>query len=690
MLEAENRVLRLKGEQDKAHLAAGHMLARGLATVNGAASPQTRGGSEGVSRFSPRGPALPPAASESSDTSGLNQQLNDARDLLERERQESKARVALLVSQIRDLKLQGGSDGSIAVASTERAEAQSQTVLADEGSGARIAQLESILEQTTQEYTQELALAKKTQTDLELELEARSSTNRDLQSDLEARSSEVASLDSRLKQADAERLRANDMLKELAQEHEQKQADDSSEKSELASNLNNQVEKLRQGLVASEEQRLGMSSRLDTTQNLLATAETKLTAAQDRLVLLEERVADYDAKSDLAGLYHSRMCLTVEAVQKLAERTCSADAGADEFLPESCSVEAATRLYARLQALVARLDSTASVQPFPKASSEGADADDRVRSEQDAGLLAQIGELEELNNTLVKERDQITHEQTLVNDYLGKLESECNRLVEDIEQLNAENQRLSENLRAASLQNSTISLDIGSLDARLVDEQAGASGSPPRAANPTTSSGVADDTAGALGQQARELAATRAQLAELKQHKDSEIKRLQDELGCLEDLIEDKIFNESELNDKISSLTSEVERLQHKLQRLQGVGEVNAAAATSAGSGPKPEPNGVVTVASSVCDKDVTARTGPSGPQRDALRTEDASDDEPAYCDICDVRSHGIADCPQLNAAPSALFKNEVSIDSSRPYCDNCEAFVDHWTDECPHGDEMF
>ncbi|KAJ2910457.1 hypothetical protein GGI21_000857 [Coemansia aciculifera] len=141
----------------------------------------------------------------------------------------------------------------------------------------------------------------------------------------------------------------------------------------------------------------------------------------------------------------------------------------------------------------------------------------------------------------------------------------------------------------------------------------------------------------------------------------------------MENLFEDKIFGETELNDKIASLTSEVERLQRDLQRAQGSsGASTAVTSTRLGVDP---------ALSSTVNPAVRQRT----------RTEEeASDDEPIYCDICDVRTHGIANCPQLQASPPSIFKQDAVIDSNRPYCDNCEAFAGHWTDECPHGDDMF
>ncbi|KAJ1807995.1 hypothetical protein LPJ75_004676, partial [Coemansia sp. RSA 2598] len=56
MLEAENRVLRLKNEQDKAHLAASQMLARDLVGTNAPISPQIRSTIDGIGRLSLRSP----------------------------------------------------------------------------------------------------------------------------------------------------------------------------------------------------------------------------------------------------------------------------------------------------------------------------------------------------------------------------------------------------------------------------------------------------------------------------------------------------------------------------------------------------------------------------------------------------------------------------------------------------------
>ncbi|KAJ2232742.1 hypothetical protein GGI13_008857, partial [Coemansia sp. RSA 455] len=210
MLEAENRVLRLKGEQDKAHLAASHMLARDLATVNGTVSPQLRGGVEGALRASPHNSGMHAAMPDAVvDPTGISRQLGEARDLLERERQESKSQIALLVAQIGELKLHGGSSASKGANVESDGACVDDEALSSIRNSAGVAELEAKLDMAAQAHEKELLAAKELQAELAQELDMRTAANKALLADLEARTGEAASLSQRLKQADAERLRAN-------------------------------------------------------------------------------------------------------------------------------------------------------------------------------------------------------------------------------------------------------------------------------------------------------------------------------------------------------------------------------------------------------------------------------------------------------------------------------------------------
>ncbi|KAJ2380542.1 hypothetical protein H4S02_006632, partial [Coemansia sp. RSA 2611] len=296
MLEAENRVLRLKGEQDKAHLAASHMLARDLATVNGTASPQLRGCVEGTLRASPHSSGVAAAMPEASDPTGISRQLGEVRDQLERERQESKSQIALLVARIEELALHGDSAGN------KSANAESEGTCVDEAqdatcSGEIVAELEAKLDMAAQVHAKELLSAKELHAELTLELDARDAANKALLADLEAKTGEAATLSQRLKLADIERLRANQMFKDLVEEQELK-ADDSTEKSEL-------VSKLRQEYLESEEQRVHLASELEVAQGQLSASETRLATALADAARLEERSKEYHANCALLSLYHS-------------------------------------------------------------------------------------------------------------------------------------------------------------------------------------------------------------------------------------------------------------------------------------------------------------------------------------------------------------------------------------------------
>ncbi|KAJ2121235.1 hypothetical protein GGH17_005423 [Coemansia sp. RSA 788] len=160
------------------------------------------------------------------------------------------------------------------------------------------------------------------------------------------------------------------------------------------------------------------------------------------------------------------------------------------------------------------------------------------------------------------------------------------------------------------------------------------------------------------------MAALKLQIDDLEKRKNNEILRLQDEIASLEIIVEDKVFGEEELNDRIASLTDELGRLQRGQTDLPVIPAKYSASASQQHSA------------------DLSAGVTSAG-------ISTAVDDEGLFCEICESSDHSIADCPEVTSA-STIFKQETSVDSSRPYCDNCESFSGHWTEDCPHGDEMF
>ncbi|KAJ2537923.1 hypothetical protein GGF49_006185 [Coemansia sp. RSA 1853] len=154
------------------------------------------------------------------------------------------------------------------------------------------------------------------------------------------------------------------------------------------------------------------------------------------------------------------------------------------------------------------------------------------------------------------------------------------------------------------------------------------------------------------------------QIDNLEKQKDNEILRLQDEIASLEIIVEDKVFGKEELNNHIASLTDKLGRLQRGQTDLPAIPTKFSAAASQQRSADLP--------------------AGATGAGIGTI-----VDDETRFCEICESSDHSITDCPEVTSA-STIFKQETSVNSSRPYCDNCKSFCGHWTEDCPHGDEMF
>ncbi|KAJ2197795.1 hypothetical protein IW144_002237 [Coemansia sp. RSA 522] len=627
MLEAENRVLRLKGEQDKAHIAASQMLARDLAAVNGTVSPLARN------------------VATSSDSS--LQQLSDARDALERERKASKAKIDQLQLQLQELHTSnnvGNVETSLPSPTTDN---------------SVIVELQAELQTVSEVHLKELEAAQSKYSEVSNQLEQSAALAAELQKKLDSRTGEIDVLNERLEHRSSELGRAVQRYHELVEEREQQTAE-SSEELELIPVLEKQVEKLRRELAESETRRLVVTTDFESAASAQSSAEAEIARLQHMVVLLERSDAEHKQASALLAECRARLLqIVTEAAESRRDDDDSHSLEATGDKEEILQVFPALleRLQLHVTQLVSRYNDssrrtdtlTADVQAkdvLIAELSQQVDTSKNGQQSSDVQLQERIAELECHNAKYLDEREKFTHENSVLTDYLEKLESECNRLVEDIEQLNTENLKLVEELRVASLHNSTVSLDVGVLDGSMPVENS-------------------DTGVNELRQRhTHEMAALKLQIDDLEKRKDTEILRLQDEIASLEIIVEDKVFGEEELNDRIASLTDELGRLQRGQTDLPVIPAKYSASASQQHSA------------------DLSAGVTSAG-------ISTAVDDEGLFCEICESSDHSIADCPEVTSA-STIFKQETSVDSSRPYCDNCESFSGHWTEDCPHGDEMF
>ncbi|KAJ2078883.1 hypothetical protein H4R24_004168 [Coemansia sp. RSA 988] len=634
MLEAENRVLRLKNEQDKAHLTASQMLAKDL----------------GPASVSARAVATPMPSDASM------QQIADAHDILERECKAGREKIEQLEEQI--AKLKAGSREGIAVQDTTPDPYHGPSTDKD----ASIANLRDNLQRSIEAHSAELQAANDARVETSERLARTMENAETTQAELRAKTSEISILNARLEKMSSELSHAMQTHTDPGMSCDQQQGKLSSEGPELQLELGNRIGKLQRELTESEEQHQKMTACVNTGRAALSAAEDRAAELEHRLEASEKSVASYASSCMLMTRFQSQLPQMVTdmrgAVGDMGDScivsACAGttDAGAADSPLRPELLEEARQLVALL---IKRLGSAEQPASVLDKRTNGTDDSDEQMVGQLNDHQARIQELEGENAKLSEDRDRLILFESSVNDYLLKVESECNRLVADIEQLHGENQKLREELSAASLHNSTISLDIGAVDMLLTNDQGTNDACQEVGAGNKNMHDVGGEATATQSQKhVQEIDRLQRRLQDLEERKNADIKKLQDEVANLEHMVEDKVFGDSELSDTVVSLNEKVAQLQRELQRERASG-AGSTAGGEAGS-----------------EKAISDAVLP------VSNIGNNSSDEVVFCDMCDSNKHSIADCP------------EIAIDASRPYCDNCESFVGHWTDECPHGDEMF
>ncbi|KAJ2501753.1 hypothetical protein GGI11_007772, partial [Coemansia sp. RSA 2049] len=612
MLEAENRVLRLKNEQDKAHLAAGQMLARDLAIVNGSTSPQGKGVS-----LSPN----------SSDISMAEQHLKEAHDTLERERAVAKETIQGLESELRNLKAESLKE-AIFSSTTSSNEGAKQNVAVETKDASvafnslsdytdresRISEMRAELKQMEKKYTESVLASEEAYSQLSQRIVDRDSMIRTLEAQLSNKVEETSALNARIGDVSEELEKVTQLYRQLLGKGDVENSSEKSTNDGDVTSLNGQIERLQHELATSENAKMELIAELDDTKQMLSTARDQVDSAQSLLDDTKMRLVDRDDMNAMVATYHGSMIQIARLLGgcpdeygELVKQTL--DGIPSKFDEAAVSQEVVGQLSSKVGECLSRLikkadtsssqietmageaqvkDARISVletevsdlkrQLAQSPSETLAESDDHVSSSQLQYFQSRIEELESSNYQLEEKCDTLEEERILFNEYLKTLEAESNRLVDDIDLLTAQNQKLAEDLRVASMQNSTVSLDTIALDAKLGREplsanSTGFDSSDPAAgsdAHPADASVEKDTTAdldSLRHKHEREVSTLQSRLADLELRKNNDIKKLQDEISTWENLVEDKIFKEAEFNDTISNLKNQIDRLQREIQR---------------------------------------------------------------------------------------------------------------------------
>ncbi|KAF9281223.1 CAP-Gly domain-containing linker protein 4 [Mortierella alpina] len=188
---------------------------------------------------------------------------------------------------------------------------------------------------------------------------------------------------------------------------------------------------------------------------------------------------------------------------------------------------------------------------------------------------------------------------------------------------------------------------------------------------------------------ASEMRELRQRYIDLDRSKAYEVGQLNKELTELESLIESKIFHEADLEEEVQRKQKEIDWLRHEISDLKN------QPSRTAGSTLAPTSRMGSTNSSSRPGNYLSSSSSATTPGAQNHKAEPA-----LFCEICEVEGHDIVTCAavfgannnnksglKMSASRSSLISTPVpsEMEDERPYCENCEEFGLHYTEDCPN-----
>ncbi|KAF9933302.1 CAP-GLY domain-containing linker protein 1 [Linnemannia zychae] len=197
---------------------------------------------------------------------------------------------------------------------------------------------------------------------------------------------------------------------------------------------------------------------------------------------------------------------------------------------------------------------------------------------------------------------------------------------------------------------------------------------------------------------ASEMRELRQRYVDLDRSKAYEVGQLNKELTELESLIESKIFHEADLEEEVQRKQKQIDRLLQEVSdlKMQHMHTPSISSNTTYVASNRSTP----TRNYQPQDGHRSPLTVP--PRSQSLKASspligNMDDDEVLFCEICEIEGHDIISCKAVFSANKAGMKKYDSsssisstpvpseMEDDRPYCENCEEFGLHYTDECPN-----
>ncbi|KAG9305803.1 hypothetical protein G9A89_001092 [Geosiphon pyriformis] len=323
--------------------------------------------------------------------------------------------------------------------------------------------------------------------------------------------------------------------------------------------------------------------------------------------------------------------------------------------------------------------------------------------EQVSGLKHIIHELTRENVKIAGENKKILSEQEKLAEAHKQVENECFKLMDELERLHSESLSgqgilVSSTISETYSTNSNPETPRDDPSAENSAEEDNNS-SPVALTNPsgnpiadlnrlqsllTEKQTQLDRMSSLHNSEIREL---RQKVNELEKSKQREVNTLTKDVAELESLVESKIFREADLEEEVQRerqaskrLRDEIEDLKEHVREMRNMVNDDLSLSLHTSLSTAASPN------------------SPSVRMKEKDGEMHENDSAKLYCEICEEEGHDIihckavfgADSNALGIVPLPIVASNGNISEDRPYCENCEEYGRHSTEDCPNQDETF
>ncbi|KAG0020216.1 hypothetical protein BGZ81_009434, partial [Podila clonocystis] len=482
---------------------------------------------------------------------------------------------------------------------------------------------------------------------------------------------------------------------------------------------------------AALESRLGETKeRLEELEEIAVTVEDwKERCEAMQLEMIQKTAMVEDIGFKLAEAQEQRDVLEKTLAEKSAEHTVDLSADLEKSLVDLGTLKTERdQLLVKVSELEAALALSASTKAVTTESTPSEVVLNRAELEEEISHLKQmVHDLTRENVTVASVNKKLMQEHDNLMEAHKHVETECLKLMDEVERLHSESLAVggmevgevedkdeldvihhNAGAKGALTGPEELKAALNNVTVITKDAPAEKEGTKPSASVIRLESMLKEKEAlldRLMSNHAAEMKDLRLRYVELERNKSWEITQLNKELTELESLIESKIFHEADLEEDVQKKQKQIDRLQREISdlkvQLAKVSNDSADLPPSGLSHDRPSYTG--TAPSSGVNGYSSSDYSQKAPVSGRARTTTQSTDHPLFCEICEEEGHDLISCVAVFGAgkTAAAHASHVShashsstpvpsglnadLEDDRPYCENCEEFGLHYTDECPN-----